>query len=137
MSQVADTTNAQEFALHPEGTYLFVIGKVDEGTAKESGNPLIIFDLFPADEQPGRCKFRQFVLNTKESFMLKQYCKACGMPTAGGYDSEEFKGKVFSAEVVHELYKGKMQAKLKSGTLVPSDVKAEVPKNADDPNVPF
>ena len=139
MTQVADTTNAQEYPTHPEGgPYLFVIAKVEERTS-EKGKPLLVFDLGPADEQPGRCILRLFVLNNDESFTLKQICKATGMPTSGGYDSDGFIGKVFGAEVIHKQSGEKLYVNLKPGTLKPSEVKAAVPPTTDnqDDDLPF
>lgn len=124
MSRVPDTSKAREFQVHIEGgPYPFKVVKIEDYTSKtnSTGFP----DKFKmsldaiGDPVEGHCNMMIFPAKSDTSFMLKMICEAVGLSTEGGYDSDDFLGKTFQAEVGQNEWQGKTYANLNAKTIAP------------------
>lgn len=122
MSRVPNTSKAREFQTHVEGgPYPFKIIRVEEFTSKNNttGYPdKYKMRLNAAGEsKEGHCNMTIFPLKDDMCFELKMLCEAVGLSTDGGWDSEEFVGKFFQAEVYQFPWKDGKLAALKPKTI--------------------
>jgi hypothetical protein len=138
MARTPNCEGAQEFQIHDQGgPFGFMIADVQD--YKSANCPpdlhcdMLKFVLKPIDCREGRSQFWAFVNLSPKSYMLKMLCIACGLDPKGGFDSEDFIGKVFQAEVIHNQSKktGNIFPNLVPKTIAPFDGEIE------DDDMPF
>jgi hypothetical protein len=133
MSRVPNTSKAEEFQVHAEGgPFAFRIVRIDDYTSKnnETGFPdKFKMSLDAIGNQEGHCNITIFPAKSERSYMLRMICKAVGLSDEGGFDSSEFIGKTFQANVANNEYQGKTYANL--------DAKTIAPYEGDDEELPF
>lgn len=97
-----------------EGIYTLTIAKVEETTAKSSGNPMLAveYDVMGCE---GRKLFDNFVLTDKALWKLKELLDALGMDTSVmvELDPNELVGLQVQAKVVQEEYNGETVNRVK------------------------
>lgn len=118
MVVVKNSSEAQKYSLHPVGDdFAF---RINDVKVYEEKPEYLIFDLIPSHRNSGRCDISAFVWNDPASYLLKKFCEACDLETAGGYDSNSFIGKVVVCNIVHNKKKGtdKVYANIDPDSLV-------------------
>lgn len=136
MSRVPNTRKAKEFELHIEGgPFPFRIAVVADFTSKsnDSGYADKFKMSLDAIGKPleGHCNMVIFPAKSDTSYQLKMICEAVGLSTEGGYDSNDFVGRVFQAEVGQNEWQGRTYANLNAKTIAPYE-SAE-----DESDLPF
>ena len=139
MSRVANTTEAKEFEVHDAGgPFGFVVASINNhktgNCPPEKSHDMYVLEFEPLQKVDGRTKFRQWIWSGSKSYDLKMLSIACGFDPAGGFDSTEFVGKKFQAEVLHDK---KGYAKIVWKTAQPITGSLDGGGGGDDENLPF
>ena len=136
MSRMPNTSKAVEFQLHAEGgPFAFKIAKVQDFTSRnnDSGYPDKLKMSLDAIGEPveGHCNMTIFPLRSDTCFELRMLCEATGLLPEGGWDSEDFVGKCFQAELYQFEWNERTYAGLKPKTI------ASYESAEDDEKLPF
>lgn len=138
MSQVPNTSKAEEFRVHDEGgPFPFRIASCEDFASKNNitGYPdkykIHLDAIGPSVD--GHCNMIIFPARSEKSYMLRMICEAVGLGSEGGYDSAQLIGKTFQSEVGHNEWQGKTYANLIAKTIAAYETEAE----NEDSDLPF
>lgn len=141
MARVPDCSNAEEFQLHDEGVGFGF--KIKEVTLDRSANcppnagpDRLRLILQPVDSRGGRSNVLWFISLSGKSWPLKKLCEATGLGSVGGYDTDEFVGRLLQCDIEHTEYKGKMYANVVVKSVSAFDGGGEVKEEEED-DLPF